>query len=301
MINGNNIFISVDEHSAPFAATKANEIQVGAEKIPISSPMTGDWEEHIVGRKRWGFSINSLVTTLDDIRKVLIVGNTYTITVYGREGSTVTAKLQGRATCLEARAGMTRGSLATGSFSFDGNGMLYIPVTSITLSQSSLSLDVGASQQLTATVQPSSASVQQLQWSSSDESIAIVGNNGNVTAVGEGTCTITCSAEDESGVTATCSVEVHPVLVTGITLSSNTLTLALNQGRQNPITAVVSPDNATNKQLTWSSSDQIRFTVTQNGNDYTVMPNVPGHYSLIASATDGSAVTAICDVTVIQQ
>lgn len=292
MVNGNNIFISLDSNSAPFAATRANEIQVGATKIPISSPNTGEWEEHIVGRKKWGFSINSLVTTLDDIRKVLIVGNTYTITVYGREGSSVTALLQGRATCLDAKAGLTRGNLATGFFSFEGNGHLYTPVD-ITLNPSTLSLGISRTQQVTATVTPSTSSP--LVWSSSNNNVATVSNSGLVTAVGEGTCTISCATADGSGY-ATLSCEVHPILVTGISLSQYEREFAFSTIAHDPITATVFPTDATNKHLTWTGNPSNAVVIQQTGDSYTLYAVASG--TLTASATDGSGVSAICQITV---
>lgn len=199
MINGNNIFISLDGQQTPFAATTSNEIKVDIEKIPVSSPTTGDWEEHIVGRKRWGFTVNSLVTTLADIKQVLIVGNEYTITVYGRAGDTITPMLQGRARCLSARAGLTRGNLATGTFTFDGNGPLIaiVPVTSITLATEQDHLDVGGTTQITATILPENATKKDVRWLSNDQ-VATVDESGLVTAVGPGETYITCQATDGS-------------------------------------------------------------------------------------------------------
>ena len=124
MVNGNNIFIALDTSSAPFAATKANKIKVGCQKIPISSPDTGDWEKHVVGRKNWSFSIASLVSNVTDIKKVLMVGQSYTVYVCSRSGNNITVQLQGTATCMQAEFDMTQGSICHGSFSFDGNGPL---------------------------------------------------------------------------------------------------------------------------------------------------------------------------------
>lgn len=300
MVNGNNIFISLDGTSTPFAATRSNEIQVESEKIPISSPNTGDWEEHIIGKKKWGFSVNWLIGDADKIKNLLMVGQTYTISVYGRAEGTTQLLLKGKAICLSARVTLTKGSIANGSFSFEGNGLLYLPVTGITISPTSLSLGIGTSQQITPSLTPNTASVRQLLWTSSDQSVATVDDMGIVTAVSEGTCTITCSSTDISGVIATCSCEVHPIPVTAITLSNDSLNIRVNQTLLNPITAEISPGNATNKTLLWSSSNQQRMPVEQNGDDYTIRGYVPGSYSLIASATDDSETTAICQVTVIQ-
>ena len=83
-----------------------------------------------------------------------------------------------------------------------------IKVTSITLNKTSLSLEKDKSETLTATVKPDNATNKKLEWSSSDISVATVDNNGKVTAVANGTATITCAATDGSGKQATCAVTV---------------------------------------------------------------------------------------------
>ena len=81
-------------------------------------------------------------------------------------------------------------------------------VTSITLNQASLSLVVGKTQTLTATVLPSNATNKAVAWTSSNTSVATVSTSGMVTAKAVGTCTITCAATDGSGVKAECQVTV---------------------------------------------------------------------------------------------
>ncbi|MDO4175774.1 MAG: S-layer homology domain-containing protein, partial [Eubacteriales bacterium] len=83
-----------------------------------------------------------------------------------------------------------------------------IPVTGITLDQAELTLTAGESAQLTATVQPENATNPTVTWSSNDEDVATVDDNGNITAVGVGTATITAQAGDQ---TATCVVTATPI------------------------------------------------------------------------------------------
>ena len=89
-----------------------------------------------------------------------------------------------------------------------------ILVTSITLSETSLSLyaDVFEQEQwqLTATVLPNRATDKSVTWESSNTYVATVSADGLVTAVNGGSCTITCTAMDGSGVSATCRVHVDP-------------------------------------------------------------------------------------------
>ncbi len=83
-----------------------------------------------------------------------------------------------------------------------------IPVTSITLNKTSTSISVGNSEKLIATVTPNSATDKRVTWTSSDTSVATVAADGTVTAVKAGTATITATAADGSGKSATCTVTV---------------------------------------------------------------------------------------------
>ena len=82
------------------------------------------------------------------------------------------------------------------------------PVTSISLNRSSLTMEATDTFQLQASVYPSNAADQRVQWTSSDPAVASVDENGLVTALKKGTATVTAAALDGSGVTRTCQVTV---------------------------------------------------------------------------------------------
>ena len=82
------------------------------------------------------------------------------------------------------------------------------PVTSISLNRSSLTMEATDTFQLQASVYPSNAADQRVQWTSSDPTVASVDENGLVTALKKGTSTVTAAALDGSGVTRTCQVTV---------------------------------------------------------------------------------------------
>ena len=82
------------------------------------------------------------------------------------------------------------------------------PVTSISLNRSSLTMEATDTFQLQASVYPSNAADQRVQWTSSDPTVASVDENGLVTALKKGTATVTAAALDGSGVTRTCQVTV---------------------------------------------------------------------------------------------
>ena len=165
-------------------------------------------------------------------------------------------------------------------------------VADITLNRSSLSLNSGTTFLLQAATAPATALSNYVAWSSSDESVATVNDNGLVTAVASGTCTITCTAKDGGGASASCTVSVVQ-MVTSITLSHTTLVLQPDGFQK--LTATVLPTNANNRGVTWTSSDESVAEVTSNGG---VAAIGLGTCTITCTAKDGSGVSATCVVTV---
>ena len=166
-----------------------------------------------------------------------------------------------------------------------------IKVTGVKLNKSETSLLVGGNETLTATVLPEDATNQNVTWKSDKPEIATVDANGKVTGVKAGEATITVTTED-GGKTATCKVTVKPNLVSEITLAA----LAIYVGESKAITATVKPDDATNKALTWTSSDETVATVDATGK---VTGKKIGTATITATAQDGSGVSGSCTVTVL--
>ena len=131
-----------------------------------------------------------------------------------------------------------------------------IPVESITLSKSALTLKVGDTTELTATVTPSDATDPTVTWQSSDTSIAEV-KDGKVTAISAGSCTITASV---GTVKADCSVTVEensegPIIVPIDSIMLSATELALSEGETSELEVKITPANATYMSITWRSSD----------------------------------------------
>ena len=170
-----------------------------------------------------------------------------------------------------------------------------VPVTGVSLNTSTLNLVENETDTLTATVEPSNATNKDVTWESSNTSVATVDASGLVTAVSAGTATITVTTVDQSK-TATCEVTVAAatVPVTGVTLSQNEAHLYYNRTPNTlTLTATVAPDNATNKAVTWTSSNPSVATV-ENG---VVTAVAPGTAVITATTQDGNH-TATCAVTV---
>ncbi|MFR9171740.1 S-layer homology domain-containing protein [Evtepia sp.] len=171
-----------------------------------------------------------------------------------------------------------------------------VPVDRVALSPSTLNLKEDETGTLTATVEPSNATNKNVTWESSNTSVATVDATGEVTAIGAGTATITVTTEDGNK-TATCAVTVTAatVSVTGVTLSQNEAHLYYNRTPNTlTLTATVAPDNATDKTVTWTSSNPSVATV-ENG---VVTAVACGTAVITATAADGSGASASCTVTV---
>lgn len=153
-----------------------------------------------------------------------------------------------------------------------------IPVSSISLDKASLALNKGEEATLAATVSPADATDKTVTWSTSDAKVATV-EDGRVKAVGGGSATITAKAGDKS---ASCTIQVT-VPVGGISLDN--ASVALKEGQEIQLTAIVSPNDATDKKVTWSSSDTKVATV-ENGK---VKAVAEGTATITAKAGDKSA------------
>lgn len=132
-MNGNNVYISIGEgtSSTIIAGTKVNEIQTECETIEISGPNVAEWRQHIVKRKEWSMSANYLITNFAQIQGILQSGTEVGILVVGREGTSSSVLLQGRAIVKQGKQSFTRGKLAQGSWKFIGNGPLTAPNLSL--------------------------------------------------------------------------------------------------------------------------------------------------------------------------
>ena len=150
--------------------------------------------------------------------------------------------------------------------------------------------------QLTATVMPENATNKEVYWSSSNETVATVNEDGVVTPLKEGYCNIKAVSAENAEVYTMCYVQVlDVVLVKEITLSESTLNFNLWNPESIQLTATVSPSNADVNTVNWSTSDANVATVTADG---IVTPTGRGTCAITATAADESGVSAACDVTV---
>ncbi len=169
-----------------------------------------------------------------------------------------------------------------------------IKVTIITLNKTETTINVGSTETLSVTaIDPSNATDKTYTWNSDNTAVATVDADGVVTAKAAGTANITATANDGSGVTATCAVTVI-VPVSSITIN-NAPTEALFVNSKGTLTATVLPDNATEKTVTWSSSDPDYVSINATTGEYEVK-GTKGYGSATITASAGGK-TATCTIT----
>lgn len=208
--------------------------------------------------------------------------------------SIATVDLDGKVTAVAV------GNVSITAFSADGSKSAQCrvnvnqPIQSIAFDKSLIETYVGAEPfALTATVLPLEYTNKQLDWKSSKKSVATVDENGCVTAHSTGTATITATACDGSGKSATCTVKVYADRVESISLSKAELTIY--KGNSSALSVTILPSTA-NQAVLWSSSNESVVTVSQYGQ---VTAVDVGNAEITATAADGS-MCAKCAVTVNQ-
>jgi len=166
-----------------------------------------------------------------------------------------------------------------------------VDVTGISLDKNDITLSIGKTETLTATVHPHNAANKAISWASSNPSVATV-INGVVIANEEGTAIIIVATE-EGNYTAMCEVTVtsKDVSVTGVMLNKTNLTLIV--GTMGTLTTTVVPHDATNKAVNWTSSNATVATVA-NG----IITAKEEGTAIITVTTDDGNYTATCAVIV---
>jgi len=164
---------------------------------------------------------------------------------------------------------------------------------SVVLNKTADTLTVGGTDALTATVMPADASNKNVTWTSSATGVATVSSTGLVNAVSAGTATITAKTADGS-YTASCAVTVNNLAVHPTSVSLNKTTDSIAIGATDKLTATVAPTTATNKSVTWSSSDATIASVASDG----IVKGVKTGAATITARTADGGFTAACKVNV---
>lgn len=170
-----------------------------------------------------------------------------------------------------------------------------ITVQSISLNHSEFEMLTNATDQLTATVSPSNATNPKVKWTSSNELVALVGDNGLVRAIAPGYAKITATATDGSGVSVSCIYHVSDPFVSVESIKFENATLQLEQGQSMVLSVDILPTNATNKNVVWESSNPSCVSVADDG---TVSAINVGKATITATTMDDSKLAASCVIEV---
>ena len=217
---------------------------------------------------------NKTVTWKSDKPEIVEVDSNGNVTAKAAGTATITATADGKSASCKVTV---NGQPAT------------VPVQSVELNQTTLELIAGKEATLTATVKPDDATNKTVTWSSNNETVATVDNNGKVTAKAAGEAIITAKVGDKQ---ATCNVKVTAADVAVESVTLNQSSLELVAGKEATLTATVKPDNATNRTVAWESNATNVATVDNNGK---VTAKAEGTAIITAKAGDK---TATCTVTV---
>ena len=245
--------------------------------------------------------------TLDAASMELLEGESYTLTatispsnadnqkiIWASSNVSVVSVKEGVVTALKAgKATITAksddgGKTATCEVAV--NAKVYL-VENVSLDRTSVELTEGEEITLTATVKPDNAANKSVTWSSSNPYVAEV-VDGKVSALTPGTSTITVKTED-GGKTATCEIIVHAKVYPVENVSLDRTSVDLTEGEEITLTATVKPDNATNKSVTWSSSDPSVAEVV----DGKVAALAPGSVTITVKTDDGG-MAATCAIKI---
>lgn len=166
-------------------------------------------------------------------------------------------------------------------------------VSDIILNQESLELETGEISNLVATVEPDDAS-QNVTWTSNNEEVATVDQNGEITAIKEGTAIITVTSDYDNSVKVTCEVTVSSIKAKSITLNKTEVKLCVDS--KEALYETILPENTTNKNVTWESSNPEIATVNAYG-EITAIKE--GEATITAIADENNTINTSCKVVVI--
>ena len=256
IINSSGLITAISEGTAEITATAGNKTAtctVTVRKVEVTS-----------------VSLNKTAMSLEEgstekLTATVLPENASDKTVSWESSKTAVATVTNSGLVRALRAGTTTITATAGSKTATCTVTVtepYVEVTSISLNKASISLEEGETEQLTATVLPENATDRTVTWKSSKTSIATVTSSGLIRAVKKGTATITATAGEKE---ATCTVTVTEPYIAVTIVSLNKTEISIEEGQNEQLTAVVLPENATDKTVTWRSSKTSVATVTDSG------------------------------------
>lgn len=238
-------------------------------------------ETNLVMEKGDVFHLKATVTPNDDNAPSVTWSSSNSNVASVNDMGFVTAEGTGTAT-ITARAGNATATC-----------QVRVVEHTVTLDQTEVTLPIYNTVQLHATVTPDDEYAPTVEWSSSRPGVATVSSNGLVKGYMTGTATITAKVGQS---TATCVVTVIPVYATGLTLSSYQEEMEVGQSTR--IVAYISPSDVSNRQVSWSVTGSDVAHCSWSGNECTILAMKAGTATVTATTTDGTNLSASCQITV---
>lgn len=238
-------------------------------------------ETNLVMEKGDVFHLKATVTPNDDNAPSVTWSSSNSNVASVNDMGFVTAEGTGTAT-ITARAGNATATC-----------QVRVVEHTVTLDLSEVTLPIYNTVQLHATVTPDDEYAPTVEWSSSRPGVATVSANGLVKGYMTGTATITAKVGQS---TATCVVTVIPVYATGLTLSSYQEEMEVGQSTR--IVAYISPSDVSNRQVSWSVTGSDVAHCSWSGNECTILAMKAGTATVTATTTDGTNLSASCQITV---
>ena len=271
------VYGAIDTYAETYAGSKGmtfTAVDIPAEIITLN-------ETDITLDKRVNFQLIAAISPMNFTDEVVWTSSNENIATVSETG--LVTSIYGGTTTITVTAGEKSASCEL---------VVFQPVESLRLSERSVTLNEGEIKELVPAITPENATIKELSYSSSDESVATVDNNGVITAVSQGEATITAVTTDGTNRSVTCEVTVVKP-VTEIIL--NATEVEMMPGETFQLTSVVKPEDATNTAVSYRTDAWGVAEVSQTG---LITAYRGGQAVITVSAQDGSGVVAQCVVNV---
>ncbi len=177
----------------------------------------------------------------------------------------------------------------SGDITYIAQFEVFTKLLGLRVDKSAVFLNIGENAVVSAIVSPATATNKDVDWISSDESIATVDEMGKITATGAGDTLIRVQSKD-GAFKSYCVVSVAPIITEYVIISAGGVSTTRLPGEAIQLTATVMPENATNKNITWSSSNTSVAMVDSSG--LVIFGDVLGT-AVITATTDGYGIGTI--------
>lgn len=303
--NRNVTWTSSDENIASVEAGIITALKAGSATISAVSEDGGKTAECKV-------TVSAISLTLDRTSLDLCTGEkfrlsasftpddapTRNLTWSSSDDAVVSVSQDGEVTAVAEGTATVTVATEDGELMAECKVIVRIPVQSVSLDKTTLQLPIGEKYLFTATIVPENATNSKMTWTSSDDEVVTVTDEGEITAIKAGAATITVTTED-GGKTAECAVEAIFVPVESVTLDYTELELDFEETFK--LTATIHPENATNKNVNWSCNNYMVASVDQNGTIKTLSPHPMFNPAIITVTTEDGNKWAQCVLNVVDK